>query len=89
MAVSGGGVNRPVALARVSGPARALAVVEELEQGGRLERYHYLPAVKADLLRQLGRTGEASAVYRQALELTDNDAERAFLLDRLGESEPA
>lgn len=82
-------LNRTVALARVSGPARALAVVEELEQGGQLERYHYLPALKADLLRQLGRTGEASAAYRQALELTDNDAERAFLLDRLGESEPA
>jgi len=76
-------LNRTVAVARVYGPARALAEVEQLESNGRLAGYHYLPAVKADLLRRLGRTDQAALAYRQALELTRNDAERRFLADRL------
>ncbi|MGN9836543.1 RNA polymerase sigma factor [Nonomuraea sp. H19] len=76
-------LNRTVALARVSGPARALAEVEELEKDGRLAGYHYLPAIKADLLRRLGRADEAAAAYRQALGLTANEAEREFLAERL------
>ncbi len=76
-------LNRTVAVARVYGPARALAEVEQLESNGRLAGYHYLPAVKADLLRRLGHTDQAALAYRQALELTRNDAERRFLADRL------
>ncbi|MCA2226781.1 hypothetical protein [Nonomuraea aurantiaca] len=67
----------------VHGPAVALALVEALEQDGRLSRYQYLPAIKAVLLRRLGRTDEAAAAYRQALELTGNEVERAFLAGRL------
>lgn len=76
-------LNRTVAVAEVHGPMRALAEIEELERGGRLAGYQYLPAIKADLLQRLGRTDEASAVYRQALELTRNEAEREFLAMRL------
>jgi RNA polymerase sigma-70 factor (ECF subfamily) len=76
-------LNRTVAVAQVSGPAQALAEVEELEKDGRLAGYQYLPAIKADLLRRLGRTDEASVAYRQALELTSNEAEREFLAERL------
>ena len=76
-------LNRAVPLAMLSGPEPALAEVERLERGGRLAGYRYLPAVKADLLARLGRTGEAAAAYRQALALTANDAERAFLTERL------
>jgi RNA polymerase sigma-70 factor (ECF subfamily) len=76
-------LNRSVAVAMVSGPAVALAEIERLEGEGRLDRYQYLPAIKADLLERLGRHGEASIAYRQALELTGNDAERAFLEARL------
>jgi RNA polymerase sigma-70 factor (ECF subfamily) len=54
-----------------------------LEQDGRLTGYPYLPAVKADLLSQLGLGAEAAAAYQQALDLTANEAERAFLADRL------
>lgn len=78
-------LNRTVALARVSGPGRALAEVEELEKDGRLAGYQYLPAIKADLLRRLGRAEEASAAYRQALDLTGNEAEREFLTGRLAD----
>jgi RNA polymerase sigma factor (sigma-70 family) len=72
-------LNRAVPLAMVAGPAAALAEVERLEADERLSRYHYLPAIKADLLSRLGRTQEAAAAYRQALALAANDAERAFL----------
>jgi len=76
-------LNRTVAVSMVSGPAQALEEVAELEEDGRLARYQYLPAIKADLLHRLGRSEEASIAYRQALELTENDAEREFLARRL------
>ena len=75
-------LNRTVAVAEVRGPVQALAEVKELERGGQLAGYQYLPAIKADLLRRLGRADEASVAYRQALELTSNDAEREFLAKR-------
>ncbi|SFG46228.1 RNA polymerase sigma factor [Streptomyces mirabilis] len=76
-------LNRTVAVSMVSGPAQALEEVAKLEKDARLARYQYLPAVKADLLHRLGRSQEAATAYRQALELTGNDAERAFLAERL------
>jgi RNA polymerase sigma factor (sigma-70 family) len=76
-------LNRTVGVSMVSGPAQALVEVAELEKDGRLARYQYLPAIKADLLHRLGRWEEASIAYRQAMELTGNDAERDFLAERL------
>jgi RNA polymerase sigma-70 factor (ECF subfamily) len=75
-------LNRAVPLSHVHGPEAALAAVEALEGAGHLAGYQYLPAVQADLLRRLGRTPEALASYGRALELTGNDAERAFLAER-------
>jgi RNA polymerase sigma-70 factor (ECF subfamily) len=79
-------LNRAVAVAMAEGPAEGLAMVEELEASGDLARYHLLPATRADLLRRLGRTAEAAAVYRQALELAATDAERRYLARRLAET---
>jgi RNA polymerase sigma-70 factor (ECF subfamily) len=76
-------LNRTVAVAMVRGPAAALPEVEALEQDPRLAGYRYLPAVKADLLRRLGRADEAATAYEHAIALTANDAERRFLADRL------
>jgi len=78
-------LNRAVALAMADGPEAGLAEIGELEQDGRLASYRYLPAAKADLLRRLGRLGEAAQAYRAALELTANEAERSFLSHRLAE----
>ncbi|MFD7515035.1 RNA polymerase sigma factor [Streptomyces niveus] len=78
-------LNRAVAVAMVEGPATALAEVEALEQDERLAGYRYLPAVKADLLRRLERPADAAVAYERALALADNDAERAFLTDRLAQ----
>lgn len=78
-------LNRAAALAMVSGPAAALREVEALERDGRLLGYRYLPAIKADLLRRMDRRPEAATAYRQALDLSDNAAERDFLTSRLAE----
>ncbi|WLQ44814.1 sigma factor [Streptomyces laculatispora] len=71
-------LNRAVALAEVAGPEAALALVDQLE----LEGYHVFHAVRADLLRRLGRTREAASAYDTAADLTQNTAERNFLRRR-------
>ncbi|GAA4199008.1 RNA polymerase sigma factor [Actinocatenispora rupis] len=78
-------LNRTVPVSMASGPAVALALVDELAADPRLARYPYLPAVRADLLRRLDRPAEAALAYRDALARTDNDAERGFLAARLAE----
>ena len=80
-------LNRAVPLAMVRGPQAALAEVERLERDGRLAGYQYLPAVKADLLGRAGRDHEAAAAYREALAVTANEAERAFLTERIRDYE--
>jgi RNA polymerase sigma-70 factor, ECF subfamily len=80
-------LNRAVARAMVEGPQTALGEIEALERDGRLAGYRYLPAIKADLLRRLGRHAEAVSAYLAALELADNEAERQFLATRVAESE--
>jgi RNA polymerase sigma-70 factor (ECF subfamily) len=73
-------LNRAVAVAEAGRPEDGLALVEEIEG---LERYHLLHAARADFLRRLGRSAEASEAYRQALKLTRNPAEQDFLRQRL------
>ncbi|MEV4897230.1 sigma-70 family RNA polymerase sigma factor [Nonomuraea sp. NPDC055795] len=72
-------LNRAVALAEVRGAAAALPLVEELL----LDGYHVFHAVRADLLRRLGRNAEAAPAYERAIALTGNAAERTFLRGRL------
>jgi len=72
-------LNRAVAVAMADGPAAGLALVEALDASGKLPGYYLLPATRADLLRRLGRTGEAAAAYREALALATTDAERRYL----------
>ena len=72
-------LNRAVAVAEVEGPAVALAEVDALAG---LDRYHLLPATRADLLVRLDRPAEAAAAYDAALALATNPAERRFLAAR-------
>ena len=74
-------LNRAVAVAEVAGPAAGLEIVDGLD----LPRHHLLPAVRADLLRRLGRAAEAVDAYDAALALTANERERAFLRRRRDE----
>jgi RNA polymerase sigma-70 factor (ECF subfamily) len=68
-------LHRAVAVAEVDGPEPALALVDGLD----LDGYHLFHAVRADLLRHLGRDDEAARAYDSALARTENAAERAFL----------
>ena len=74
-------LNRAVAIAEAGDVDGALDVVEGLD----LDRYHYLHATRAELLRRLERTEEARSAYARALELVHSDAERALLERRLAE----
>ena len=78
-------LNRAIAVAMVDGPEAGLAALDALAGDGRLAGYRYLPAARADMMRRLGRTAEAADAYREALALTGNEAERAFLARRLAE----
>ena len=80
-------LNRAIAVAFRDGPEAGLAALESLEaaHGTTLERYHYLPAARADLLRRLGRTAAASAAYEQALARCDNEPESSYLRRRLAQ----
>jgi RNA polymerase sigma-70 factor (ECF subfamily) len=71
-------LNRAVAVAEVDGPAAALALVDGLATAS-LDRYYLFHAIRADLLRRLGRRAEADAAYQVALALSGNEAERAYL----------
>ena len=77
-------LNRAVAVSMASGPEAGLAAIDELGTEP-LVGYLYLPATRADLLRQLGRRSEAAAEYRAAIALADNATEREFLQRRLAE----
>jgi RNA polymerase sigma-70 factor (ECF subfamily) len=72
-------LNRAVAVAEIEGPAAALALVDALDLG----TYHLFHAIRADLLRRLGRDHEARAAYEAAIQSTDNAAARGFLSGRL------
>jgi len=78
-------LNRAVAVAMAEGPSAGLALVDLAAESGKLAGYHLLPATRADLLRRLGRRGEAAAAYREALALAGTEADRRFLSRRLAE----
>jgi RNA polymerase sigma-70 factor, ECF subfamily len=71
-------LNRAVVVAEVDGPAAALALVDGLAPAS-LGGYYLYHAIRADLLRRLGRRAEADAAYETAIARTGNAAERAFL----------
>jgi RNA polymerase sigma-70 factor, ECF subfamily len=68
-------LNRAVAVAEVEGPDAALAIIDGLDLGD----YHQFHAIRADLLRRLGRSADATVAYEAAIARTENAAERAFL----------
>ena len=77
-------LNRIAAASLVPGadlPA-LLKELDDLALDPALARYPYLPATRADVLARLDRTADARAAYDQAITLTDNVAERRFLVRR-------
>jgi RNA polymerase sigma-70 factor, ECF subfamily len=74
-------LNRAVAVAMCEGPERGLELIGAIDG---LDGYQPLHTARADLLRRLGRLGEAAESYQRALELTANPVERRFIERRLG-----
>ena len=73
-------LNRAVAVAMASGPAQALAIVDELIASDRLAGSHLVPTVRGELLTRLGRRSEARAELELAARLCANQRERSVLL---------
>ncbi len=69
-------LNRAAAVAERDDAATGLALVDEIDG---LDHYPFWHATRAVLLRRLGRTDEADAADRRAVELPLNDAQRRFL----------
>jgi RNA polymerase sigma-70 factor (ECF subfamily) len=76
-------LNRAVAVAMCDGPEAGLELIDPLASG-ELATYRFAHAARADLLRRLGRTGEARAAYERALALAEQAAERQFLQSQIG-----
>jgi RNA polymerase sigma factor (sigma-70 family) len=80
-------LNRAVAVAMLTGPADALALVDAIAARGELAHSHLLPAIRGELLSKLGRPDEARTALLQAAALCGNSAERTVLelkVDELG-----
>ncbi|SEM22040.1 RNA polymerase, sigma subunit, ECF family [Bradyrhizobium sp. OK095] len=80
-------LNHAAAVSMVDGPARALDLVDATAARGGLRGYELLPAVRADLLRRLGRKEEAREAYRAATEATQLDPLRRLYARRVREME--
>lgn len=81
-------LNRAVAVGFRDGPAAGLVELDSLAGVPELAAYHLAPATRANFLRRLGRTSEASAAYREARDLAPTDADRRLLDRRLQECLP-
>jgi RNA polymerase sigma factor (sigma-70 family) len=78
-------LNRAVAVGLAEGPEAGLAALDALATEPVLATYSYLASARADFLRRLDRAGDARLAYEEALLLSENAVERAFLEDRLGQ----
>ena len=71
-------LNRAIAVAELHGPKDGLRELADLS----LDNYHRLHSTRAELLTRLGRLREADDEYGRAIELTENEVERRFLVAR-------
>jgi RNA polymerase sigma-70 factor (ECF subfamily) len=78
-------LNHAAAVSMVDGPARALDLVDALQARGGLDGYELLPAVRADLLRRLGRCQAAREAYLAATAATQLEPLRRLYARRLKE----
>ena len=76
-------LNAAVALGNARGWQTGLAAVRDAGADGKLDAYQPYHAALAEFLGRAGQNAEAAIAYRQAMALTDNQAEQAFLTRRL------
>ena len=77
--------NRAVALAMAEGPAAGLVILDALAHHPQLQHWAQLHIARAELLRRLGRHGEAVEAYTSALDLEPPPAARSFIARRIRE----
>jgi len=80
-------LNRAVAVGLAEGPQAGLDALDAISTDPVLSTYSYLASARADFLGKLGRSGEALTAYEEALLLSENEVERAFLEQRIGRIE--
>ena len=78
--------NQAVAVAMAESPESGLAILDRLAEEGRLERWPQLHIARAELLRRLGRSAEATAAYELALTAGLPAPERDFITTRMAET---
>ncbi|WP_129667818.1 RNA polymerase sigma factor [Phytoactinopolyspora endophytica] len=78
-------LNRAVAIGLRDGPQTGLDALGPLRDEPLLATYGYVSAARAYFLRRLHRWSDAALAYEEALALTGNDVEHAFLAQRLAE----
>ena len=71
------------AMAEANSPEAGLAVLDAIDEDA-VVRYQPYWAVRAHLLRRIGKTREASDAYDRAIGLTEDPAVREFLLEKRG-----
>jgi RNA polymerase sigma-70 factor, ECF subfamily len=82
-------LNHAAAVSMVDGPGRALDLIDALESRGGLKGYELMPAVRADLLRRLGRRDAARQAYLAATAATQLEPLRRLYARRLKELDEA
>jgi RNA polymerase sigma-70 factor, ECF subfamily len=78
-------LNRAVAIAMSEGPEHGLRLIDAILARGELASYPLAHSARADLLRRIGRRGDAVVAYETALGLTVEAAQRRYLARRLAE----
>jgi RNA polymerase sigma-70 factor, ECF subfamily len=82
-------LNHAASVSMVDGPARALDLIDALEARGSLDGYELMPAVRADLLRRLGRSDAAREAYLAATAATQLEPLRRLYARRIAEMDDA
>jgi RNA polymerase sigma-70 factor (ECF subfamily) len=78
-------LNHAAVVSMVDGPGRALDLIDALAGRGGLNGYELLPAVRADLLRRLGRHQAARQAYLAASAATQLEPLRRLYARRIAE----
>jgi RNA polymerase sigma-70 factor, ECF subfamily len=78
-------LNHAVAVSMARGPEAGLVLLDALAGEAVLEKYHWLPSARGDLLFRLGRKSAAQSEFERAASLTRNAREQTLLLARAAE----
>ena len=82
-------LNGAVAIAMAFGAQAGLDLVDRLVEEPALRNYHFLPAVRGDLLEKLGRFDEARVEFERASALTRNAREQRLMRERAAKCGPS